>query len=173
MKSTSLLIAALIALIVLVTSSLSFAGLPPDPGLDGFNGDVGVSSDFDVEVITATISGVGQRSRLQPQEAIVSESNPVDLRPAIGDIVLYQVGHAAGGVLLRPAIVVDDWRELTNGDPEHPYAEEGIVNLQVFLDGHNDFDSEFPADERQRGLAWRTSVPKGEPGQASTWLPKT
>lgn len=196
MKSTSLLIAALIALIVLVASSFTLAEVPPDPGLDGANGDVGVSNEVNTEVntdevaqlnsahpssspsmsgesiTTATIPGAAQASRLQPQEATVPDSNPVDLRPQLGDTVLYQAGHDSGGVMLRPAIVVEDWREMTADDPGHPYPEEGTVNLQVFLDGLNDFDSEFRVDERQRGLAWRTSVPKGEPGQASTWLPK-
>jgi hypothetical protein len=85
----------------------------------------------------------------------------------MGRIVLFRVSADQA----RPAIVVRVWVG-ANGIPK----EDSLVDLQVFLDGSND-DIRFlkrPSnveDERrpmftntecQNGLAWRTSVKKGE-----------
>jgi hypothetical protein len=66
----------------------------------------------------------------------------------------------------RPAVVVKVWN--TNG------GCEGYVNLQVFLDGYNDFGASEPqsvswAMDCDRGMAWVTSVCYSLEPKKRTW----
>jgi hypothetical protein len=59
----------------------------------------------------------------------------------------------------RPAIVVRNWR--TPG---------GCCNLQVFLDGEDDFGAAgLGGQEMEKGRAWRTSVLYSAKPQPHTW----
>lgn len=85
------------------------------------------------------------------------------MTPTVGRIVHFLV-ERRGEIEARPAMIVKVW-------------SEDCVQLQVFLDGGNDAAVKdggggFAADECDRGLAWRTSVPEGtEIGQWS-WPPR-
>jgi hypothetical protein len=73
------------------------------------------------------------------------------MAPAVGRIVEYRIDEHE----VRPAMIV---RVFT---PE-------CVNLQVFVDGVNDLGPcpKFNGEEGRRGLAWRTSVKRGDgPGE--------
>jgi hypothetical protein len=80
-------------------------------------------------------------------------SNP-DSKPTVGRIVHYTLknGH------VRPAIVVATW------------PDNDLLQLQVFVDGHNDGESRYGTDsgifsvEGKAGLAWRTSVKQSQSG---------
>src|SRR5262245_20177326 len=74
------------------------------------------------------------------------------MTPTIGRLVQFRVSETE----VRPALVVRVW-------------SDEMVNLQVFLDGHNDAAWKragvdvpmFTFDERERGQAWKTSVHVG------------
>jgi hypothetical protein len=78
-------------------------------------------------------------------------SAPADPVPVqVGDRVLLRIGGADETPELRPAVVVRVWTPET-------------VNLQVFLDGHNDDEVEI-AGERARGvpgIRWCQSMSRG------------
>lgn len=64
-------------------------------------------------------------------------------KPTAGRIVLYAIKTKHGAVEERPAVIVRTW-----GDADY-------VNLQVLLDGSNDFDLDNPGKD---STVWKTSV---------------
>lgn len=80
------------------------------------------------------------------------------MAPTQGRTVLFRISETC----TRPAVVVA---------VNNPGIRNSKVNLQVFLDGTNDFfvpsdhDPKVPMflpDECKHGIAWRTSVPMGD-----------
>lgn len=74
-----------------------------------------------------------------------------------GRIVHYVLNEGSVGDH-RPAMVVRVWR--ANGTPQ----ENGICQLQVFLDGSN--DQPGPYDPSAPATVWKTSVVNDEAGKA-------
>lgn len=70
-----------------------------------------------------------------------------------GRIVLYCLADGE----YRPAHVVKVWNSET-------------ANLQVFVDGTNDLRYGVPAEAADRGIVWKTSIQRGEPGQVGRWI---
>lgn len=76
--------------------------------------------------------------------------------PIEGDKVLYVLpkhNYCRSHGQSRPALVVKVW-------------SPGVINLQVFTDGENDFTSEHPGSN---GLFWVTSVVYNATGLEGTW----
>lgn len=73
-----------------------------------------------------------------------------------GTFVLYRVGGTDETPELRPAVVVRSW-------------SADSINAQVFVDGSNDLRHTYPDGEAMfdkpacvRGLAWKTSITRGD-----------
>ena len=85
-----------------------------------------------------------------------------------GRIVHYVLESGRNKGEHRPAIVVRDWKQ-----------ENGLVQLQVFTDGHNDGFENMVAGMQSNGEAvslrwsantlWRTSVHYSEAKEPGTW----
>jgi hypothetical protein len=94
--------------------------------------------DFPEHVYAATVSAA------KPE---ITEEQP---QPSIGDIVLYVLPDGQ----IRPAIIVRLW-------------SAACVNLQVFLDGNNDYLSMGTGGNT--GTRWKTSVYYSEGKEPGTW----
>lgn len=70
-------------------------------------------------------------------------------QPSIGDIVLYVLPDGPHAGEDRPAFVVQIW-------------SGGYVNLQVFIDGTNDYPD-------YNGSVWATSIEHDEEMKPRTW----
>ncbi len=90
------------------------------------------------------------------------------MAPTQGRIVLVGISETC----VRPAMVVG---------VNTPGVEDSTLQLQVFLDGMNDsripssHNPDFPmftTEECVRGIAWRTSVPKGDGIEQWRWPPR-
>lgn len=79
----------------------------------------------------------------------------------IGRIVHYVLADGQH----RPAVVVQTW------NPETSSYAEGVVNLQVFMDGTNDLRASagLTREQAERGLVWVTSVHPDESKAPGTW----
>lgn len=67
------------------------------------------------------------------------------------------------GLICRPAIIVNAW----GGK-----LEDGMINLQVFLDGNNDFSlvmAEVGSSFSTPATLWKTSVKYSETKEVGTW----
>lgn len=69
-----------------------------------------------------------------------------------GCIVHYVLPDGSHAGEHRPAIVVKVWNQ-----------NQGYVNLQVFVDGTNDYPTTY------NGTVWATSIPFSEDPQPRTW----
>lgn len=80
--------------------------------------------------------------------------------PVIGDMVNYVLPTGRNKGAIRPAIIVRTWGS----------SPQSAVQLQVFTDGTNDFDTGTPGSN---GLLWATSVPYNEDMQPGTYHRRT
>ena len=81
-----------------------------------------------------------------------------------GSLVLYVLESGRSQGQSRPAIVVRDWVHAAPSD------RDGVVNLQVFTDGENDFSGKD--DHKPLGVPpviWRTSIHYSETKEDGTW----
>lgn len=83
------------------------------------------------------------------------QTNPFTGRLNEGSIVHYVLESGNNKSAHRPAIVVRNWRQ-----------PNGLVQLQVFTDGSNDFPATHPASS---GLYWATSVHYSADQEPGTW----
>ena len=98
-------------------------------------------------------------------EAAVADTGITKTSPRIandsvtGELVFYVLPNGFSQGQRRPAIIVRDWKN-------------GIMNLQVFTDGLNDFAA---GDEGSDGILWATSVhyAPGISKAPGTWHYKT
>jgi hypothetical protein len=95
----------------------------------------------------------------KPTPPVEKASEPVPSKraPKIGDIVDFILSEGNQQGQERPAIVVKTWQA----------PSESVVNLQVFVDGANDFITAHPAFS---GIWWRPSVEyDGTASKPNTW----
>lgn len=74
-----------------------------------------------------------------------------------GDLVHYVLPDGKNAGEHRPAIVVKVWRM-----PDGSVQDNGLCQLQVFVDGTNDYDN-------YSGSVWATSIEYGDNEQLGTW----
>lgn len=75
----------------------------------------------------------------------------------VGDIVNYVLDDQANQPgEIRPAIVVRVW-------------DEELVNLQVFIDGENDYPAYFHSGGQQLNAHWKTSILYDADYRHGTW----
>jgi hypothetical protein len=134
-----------------------------DSVLDGKVAPLGAAAGATAAALT--VSGFAGKEAINAEAT--SKAAPVGVTE--GRIVRFV---AEDGVS-HAAVIVKAWNKDAGGNGN------GLVNLQVFLDGSNDrefydkqrgvMETKFTRDECDRGSAWRTSISFSSEPQPRTW----